>query len=88
MVGQQTRQRRQHHPILSPQVRAVYLPTRHRHLMPQHLQLDVLGATIAASWVSISRIWRKTVYTNEADMPCIVTRLPRTNPHVTANESD
>ncbi|WP_203909143.1 hypothetical protein [Rhizocola hellebori] len=56
--------------------------------MPQHLQLDVLGATIAASWVSISRIWRKTVYTNEADMPCIVTRLPRTNPHVTANESD
>jgi hypothetical protein len=28
------------------QLRAVDLPAQHRHLVPQHQQLDVLGATI------------------------------------------
>jgi hypothetical protein len=44
---QQPRQRRQHDPILRPQVRAVDLSAQHRDLMPQDQQLDVLGAAVA-----------------------------------------
>src|SRR5664279_2058634 len=44
---QQTRQRRQHEPVLWLQPWTVDLPPQHRNFVPEHEQLDILGRTAA-----------------------------------------
>ncbi len=49
LARERSGKRRQHHPVLRFKLRTSHLPTKHRDLVPQHHQIDVLGRFAAAT---------------------------------------